>query len=64
MRACRSVDTGPFWGSATKRRPQARQRKVGVAAELGPLRTTWVAAQRGQVGTEVGSGFVVVILSV
>jgi hypothetical protein len=51
-------------GLATKRCPQERQRKVGVPAELGPFRTTWVAAQREQGGMGVSSGGVVFMLSV
>jgi hypothetical protein len=49
MRERFSSLTGPFCGAATKRRPHGRQRKVGVPAVLDPLRTTWVAAQRGTV---------------
>jgi hypothetical protein len=48
-----SSDTGPFCGSTTNRWPQARQRNVGVPAEFGPFRTTWVAAHRRQGGTGV-----------
>ena len=50
MRARLSSGTGPLRGLATKRCPQERQRKVGVPAELAPLRATWVAAQREQGG--------------
>ena len=54
MRRRFSSGTGRWRGLATKRWPQTRQRNVGVPAELRPLRTTWVAAQRLQGGTEVG----------
>ena len=64
MRARFSSGTGPLRGLATKRWPQQRQRKVGVPAELAPLRTIWVAEQREQVGTEIGLEAVVFILSV
>ena len=63
MRERFSSLTGPFCGAATKRRPQGRQRKVGVPAVLGPLRTTWVAEQRGQGGRTVDSRVVVFISS-
>ena len=64
MRARFSSGTDPLRGLATKRCPQARQRKVGVPAELAPLRTTWVAAQREQGGIGASSGVVVFMLSV
>src|SRR5262249_8661996 len=57
-------EDGPLRGLVTKWRPQERQRKVGVPAELGPLRTTWVAVQRRQGGIGVSSGVVVFIPSV
>ena len=37
---------------------------MGVPAEFGPLRTTWVAEQRGHEGTGVGSMVVVFMPSV
>jgi hypothetical protein len=64
MRACFCGGMGPLRGLATKRCPHERQRKVGVPAELTPLRTTWVAAQREQGGTEIGSTVVGFILPV
>ena len=53
--AFRSSEIGPLAGSATKRRPHSRHRKVGLPERLGPPRMTWVAAQRGHGGMGVTS---------
>jgi hypothetical protein len=46
----RSSEMVPFLGSATNCRQQPRQRKLGDPDWVLPLRTTWVAPQRGQGG--------------
>ena len=49
-RAGSGSPTGPFLGAATNRRPQPRERNVGVPEVLTPFRTTWVAEHRGHGG--------------
>src|SRR3954464_5703216 len=58
-RSRRSWEIGPFLGLATKQRLQPRQRKLGEPAWVLPLRTTWVAWQRGQGG--IGSIAAIVV---
>src|SRR4051794_4122933 len=54
-------ETGPLLGRATKRRLQPRPRKLGEPDRVLPLRTTWVAWQRGHGGIGSRAGVVVSI---